>query len=203
MDCRARPLHTLVWTMGGEEARTEHFFKKELLPMIHDSTRSPHCGGHLYCGTPPPRSREACHWLGKGPGTTAKAGGVGQVQDPPPPLPRAPYWLPSPLQHRTHLWAFVGGERVIMAVLTQSPGFFLAVLGFSARGGYVDFVEKLVPPILDRENSKIKVPWSKEMVAETCEAGKLAGFQKKTLMSLNSRPQPTTGGAYISNISFP
>ena len=58
-------------------------------------------------------------------------------------------------------------------------------------------------PILDMENSKIKVPWPNEMVAVRCKAGKLAGFQGKTLVPLNTKPQPTTGRAYISNILFP
>ena len=84
-----------------------------------------------------------------------------------------------------------------MAVLTQSRPF----LDFCHNIGDMSYGISPPPPILDLENSKIRVPCPNETVVGLGEVGKLAGF-RKTPVSRNSRPQPTTGRAYISNISF-
>ena len=79
---------------------------------------------------------------------------------------------------------------------------FLAGLWIFSTTWLWTLLKNWCPPILDAQNSKIKIRWPNETVLGPCKARKLARFLGKMPMSLNWRPQPGPNRAYTYNISF-
>ena len=95
-------------------------------------------------------------------------------------------------------WCSGGGGGGVKAVLTQSRSFLGCFWIFSLWWVGI-LLKSWYPPILDAENSKIKVPWPNETVARPCKAGKLASQEKHgcpPVAGHNQQPAGPTSPTY-------
>ena len=100
------------------------------------------------------------------------------------------------------IWAFdQGGGGGDTGHFDAKLEFFWPFFDFCHDIGDMSYAIRC-PPYFGHGESKNQGPMSKRDSGRAGRSREVCWFSGKTLVSLNSRPQPTTGRACISNISF-